>query len=124
MIENRKPVLTLTAKDFRIDTFRCGGHGGQHINKVESGVRFTHVPSGCVQECREERSQHANKKKAFERLCNQPKFQKWLKVETMRRIGTKVYEASMNPATIEERVEELMKPEYIKEEYFKNETMA
>lgn len=118
-MNERKPVLTLTAKDFKIDTFRCGGKGGQNVNKVESGVRFTHEPSGCVQECREERSQHANKKKAFERLCNQPKFREWLRVETMRKIGSTVYEAKMNEVPIEQKVDEMMKPEYIKEEYFK-----
>lgn len=72
-------LFSLTAKDFRVDTFRSGGKGGQHQNKTESGVRITHIESGAVGESREERSQHQNKKIALQRLVASSTFQAWHK---------------------------------------------
>lgn len=63
-------AFSATRKNFRVDTFRSSGPGGQNVNKLETGVRITHIPTGLKGESREERSQHANKQRAFKRLCD------------------------------------------------------
>jgi len=65
--------IDIRKEDIRTDTFRASGAGGQHVNKTESGVRFTHIPTGMVAESTESRSQHKNRDIAMGRLVQQIK---------------------------------------------------
>lgn len=95
----RTKSFSVSISDCEVETFRCGGPGGQNVNKRETGVRVRHVPSGAVSESREFREQHRNKVNAFIKMANSDKFKKWIKIEAARRAGE---------PSIEEIVEKLM----------------
>jgi protein subunit release factor B len=104
----KKPWFSITLKDCRVDTFRAGGKGGQNQNKVESGVRITHEPSGAVGEARDSRDQLHNKRAAFKRMAESKQFQFWLKQEIFRRQGL---------PTVDQIVDEWMKEINLKIEF-------
>jgi len=86
--KKKELLFSLTKKDFVIEYFNGTGNGGQNRNKREMACRIHHPASGVIAVCQEERSQKENRERAFKRLTENPDFQKWLRLETAKRVGT------------------------------------
>lgn len=101
----KRLLFSVTLADCDLQTFCSGGPGGQHQNKTETGVRIIHRASGAVGESREERSQYANKQRAFKRMAQTKEFREWHRMTVARLLG--------QPSP-EEVVEKLMHPKNIR----------
>lgn len=105
---SKQPIFSVTLADCRVETKRGSGKGGQNRNKRDTAVRIVHPPSGAVGESQEERSQLQNKRTAFRRMAETPKFKLWLR----RQLG--------NETVIRAQVEREMWPVNLKTEVREN----
>lgn len=110
---SKELLFSLTRKDFKIDTFRSGGKGGQHQNTTDSGVRITHLESGAVGESRTHRSQFQNRKEALKRLVDSNIFKLWNNRKALEMMGT-----VKTREQIEKEVDESMRDENLIVETF------
>lgn len=107
VLDSMHKAFSVTIKDCEVQTFRSGGAGGQNQNKVSSGVRIIHHPSGARGECRETRDQLQNKRRAFVKMAQSPKFKLW--------VNRQLFFAGKSPEEIvaEQMISENLKIEYM-----------
>ncbi len=103
-------LFSLTKKDFEWDFYRAKGKGGQKKNKTDSACRCRHLPSGALATAEESRSQHTNKRMAFERIMETKEMKNWLKIKIAKMNGDYI--------SIEEQVDNTMRQENLKIETF------
>ena len=103
-----KPLLTLTKKDFIVTYYSGSGAGGQHRNKHQNCCHIRHDESGVTGLGADSKSRIQNKKTAFKRLTDNPKFKSWLKIK------------SIHEEEIQALVKEAMRPDNLKVETFKD----
>jgi protein subunit release factor B len=122
--ENNKGLLfSITKKSFVVEYYNPGKNGGQNANKVATACRIHHPESGATGDCHEERTQKPNRERAFDRLVKSGKFQKWLKIETAKRLGQlDDLEKKVDKAMAEASIEIRENDKWVKapEEYFEN----
>ena len=97
----KEKLFTVSIQDCRVDTFRCGGKGGQNVNKRDTGVRITHEPSGAIGLSTRHRTQFLNKKDAFLKMAHDPRFVHWHKMTAAKMMGQE---------TMEDRIDRMMQP--------------
>lgn len=85
--KNKVKLFTLTRKDFRWDFYRCPGKGGQHVNKVSTGVRCVHEPSKASGRACDHKSRHKNRQLAFKRMAETKEFKNWVKFKGLKMMG-------------------------------------
>lgn len=100
---SRKKLFTITTADLREERYRGSGAGGQNRNKRDTGVRFTHEPSGAVGESEAQRSQLQNRQEAFRKMATSPRFIMWAKAQGQARIE--------GHASLDRKVDEMMAEE-------------
>lgn len=110
----REKILSVTLADCRVDTYRCGGNGGQNVNTRETGVRITHTDSGAIGQSCDQRTQWQNKKIAWRRMCETKEFKLWLR----RKTGQIDVIRSEMERRVKNQVERDMRPENILVEYY------
>ena len=113
--EKKKELLfSVTKKDLKIDYYSGKGAGGQHRNRHMLCCRIQHPDSGVIVTCGEHKSKDRNTRTAFRRLTEHEDFKKWHRIKTAELMA----DAEETKARIEAKVNELMKPENLKVEYY------
>ena len=101
----KKKLFTITTADLREERYRGSGAGGQNRNKRDTGVRFTHEPSGAVGESEAQRSQLQNRQEAFRKMASSPRFIMWAKAQGQARIdGHSTLERKVDGMLVEENL--------------------